>query len=660
MPRYRQGEARWVHAACVAGAYLVFVATLFTLQLGAGLSLPVPLAVAAPPLVYAALAMLLLREASFVRRFSWLGSACVVHLVLGALAATELTWAGGLSLPAAFAQVFVLFPPAPALTLVATPLTLAAFGLTAPRPTRRADASARPLAPVRAKVPVPTARATRSASDAATAAVPTPRVATATFGGFAAPVPPSSAPVSPPAVPTAAVAAPAPPEPAPVVPVLPTAAPAVARPSKAARRADDGMVRVSFARIAAQLPAGAFVLPFERLGESLREPHLVLVPRRVVLSQMRDGAVAITWAHISSQFPDLALGMSDDEFRKQYPDLQLWLPMDEIVSQLPAGSVPGAPAPEPDRVETPLTMPSNGAPTAAIVPAPISAPVPAAAVPPISAPVPAAAVPPISAPVPAAAARPLSMAVPATAAPRRTELPGREVTSQIAACFSAAGTFEVIADHILDSVVVTLVEPTLAREAVTTAAAPLLRALANASADVITLRTEHAVVVLGVAATPIVVAAPMPGAPVALLALCAARAAAAVGDGAPSVPSPAPRALEPVSVEPRVVAAARALRSLGAVQPTVFADGSARIYVVSADGGEDKAVALLALNVCDALGDGGDLGRPHAVVFRRGTTYTLVRPLAGSVGVLAATGVLTRPGRLLREADRAAAVLEAR
>ena len=636
MPRYRQGEARWVHAACVAGAYLVFVATLFTLQLGAGLSLPVPLAVAAPPLVYAALAMLLLREASFVRRLSWLGSACVVHLGLGALAATELTWAGGLSLPVALAQVFVLFPPAPALTLVATPLTLAAFGLTATRPTRRADASARPLAPVRAKVPVPTARAARSASDAATAAVRTPRVATATFGGFAAPVPPSSAPVSPLAVPTAAVAAPAPPAPAPVVPVLPTAAPGVARPSKAARRADDGMVRVSFARIAAQLPAGAFVLPFERLGESLREPHLVLVPRRVVLSQMRDGAVAITWAHISSQFPDLALGMSDDEFRKQYPDLQLWLPMDEIVSQLPAGSVPGAPAPEPDRVETPLTMASNGVPTAAIVPAPISAP------------------------VPAAAARPLSMAVPAAAAPRRTELPGREVTSQIAACFSAAGTFEVIADHILDSVVVTLVEPTLAREAVMTAAAPLLRALANASADVITLRTEHAVVVLGVAATPIVVAAPMPGAPVALLALCAARAAAAVGDGAPSLPSPAPRALEPVSVEPRVVAAARALRSLGAVQPTVFADGSARIYVVSADGGEGKAVALLALNVCDALGDGGDLGRPHAVVFRRGTTYTLVRPLAGSVGVLAVTGVLTRPGRLLREADRAAAVLEAR
>lgn len=644
MARYRQGETRWVHAACVAGAYLVFVATLFTLQLGAGLSLPVPLAVAAPPLVYAALAMLLLREASFVRRLSWLGSACVVHLLLGALAATELSWAGGLSLPAALAQVFVLFPPAPALTLVATPLTLATFGLTATRPTRRADASARPLA--RAKLPMPPARATRSPSEAATATVPTPRVATATFG-FGAPVPPSPAPVSSPAVPTAAVVALAPPAPAPVVPALPTAAPGVARPSRAARRADDGMVRVSFARIAAQLPAGAFVLPFERLGESLREPHLVLVPRRVVLSQMRDGAVGITWAHISSQFPDLALGMSDDEFRKQYPDLQLWLPMDEIVSQLPAGSVPGAPAPEPERVETPLTMSSDGVPTA-IAPAPISTPVPAAAV------------PPISTPVPAAPAPPLSMPVPAPAAPRRAELPGREVTSQIAACFSAAGTFEVIAERILDSAVVTLVEPTLAREAATAAAAPLLRALANASADVITLRTEHAVVVLAVASTPIVVAAPMPGAPVALLALCAARAAAAVGDGARSLPSPARRALEPVSVEPRVVEAARALRSLGAVQPTVFADGPARIYVVSADGGEDKAVALLALNVCDALGDGGDLGRPQAVVFRRGTTYTLVRPLAGSAGVLAATGVLTRPGRLLREADRAAAVLEAR
>ena len=98
-------------------------------------------------------------------------------------------------------------------------------------------------------------------------------------------------------------------------------------------------------------------------------------------------------------------------------------------------------------------------------------------------------------------------------------------------------------------------------------------------------------------ATPIVVAARLPGAPVALLALRAARAAAATGDGAPRLPAPARRALESIRVDARVAAAAQALRSCGAVEPTVFADGPARVYVVGAGGGDDEAVGALALNV---------------------------------------------------------------
>ena len=578
MPRYRQRETRGVHAASVAGGYLVVVAGLFTLQLGAGLNVPVSVAVSAPPLVYAALAMVVLREAPFARRLSWVGSACVAHVALGVLAAAELTWAGGLSLPAALAQAFVLFPPALLLTLVATPLTLAAFGVTSSKRGRRADPAQRPAAPVRTKPLPPPVRVAKPA--------------------------PSPVAVAPASV------------------VAPPAA-AVVRPSKPPRRGDDGMVRVSFARIAAQLPAEAFVLPFERLSESLREPHVVFVPRRVVLSQMHNGAVAITWAHIASQFPDLALRMSDEEFRKQYPDLTLWLPMEELASQLPAASAPGAPAVEADRVAT--------------------AP---------------AAVPPISNGLVNRVGAPAS-AIPVAPLPSRVELVDRDTVNGVVACFNGIGTFEAATERIADTTVVALAEPGLRRDAVDACAAPLVRSLASAPADVITLRTERAVVVLAVAPTPIVVAARLPGAPVALLAQRAARAAATVGRGAPSVPSRAHRALEPVGVDDTFAQAAQVVRSLGVVDPTVFADGPARVYVVSTGGGDDKAAAALALELCEALGAGGELGRPRAVLFQRGGhVHTLVRPLARG-GVLAVTGTVTRPGRLLREVERAATLLEA-
>jgi hypothetical protein len=614
MARYRRSERRWVYAASIAGAYLVCVASLFTLQLGAGLSLPISVAVSAPPVVYAALAMLLLRNAPFVRRLSWVGAACVIHLALGVLAATELAWAGGLWLPTALAQVFVLFPPAPALTLVATPLVLAAFGLTASKPTPRVEAAApRQTPPPRPRPLTPPARVGKGVAEAARPAAPVARVATPP-----APVV-SAAPASP-----APASAPAPAVPAAPLPVAaPTsvAAPATRAP-KPARAADDGMVRVPFARIAAQLPAEAFVLPFERLSESLREPHTLLVPRRVVLSHVGAGGVAITWGHIASQFPDLALGVSDDEFRKQYPDLRLILPIEELASQLPPGTVLPASAPQPEWATTPVVAPPPVAPS-----------------------------PPPQAPA-------VSPPVPPMSAPPRVELVSREALSRIVACFSGVGSFEAAAERVADSTVVALVEPGLPRAAATASAGRLLPFMVAAPSDVVTVRTERAVLILAAATLPIVVAARRPGAPVALLALRAVRAAAAGADGVANAVSPPRRALEPVSVEGRVAEAARELRSFGTVEPTVFADGPLRVYVFNGDGGDDKALGALALDLCDALGDGGDLGRLRAVVMRRGGEHTVVRPLTDAAGVLAVTGPVTRPGRILGDVDRASTVLE--
>ena len=624
MARYRQSDRRWVQAALVAGAYLVCVASLFTLQLGIGLNVPISVAVAAPPVVYAALAMLLLRQAPFVRRLSWVGGACVVHVVLGVLAATELAWTGGLSLPGALAQVFVLFPPAPALTLVATPLTLAAFGLTASKPTAEMEtAPSRQTSPARPRPATPSAHAGRGVAETTRSAATTARVAVSTSSASTAPTvtTPVAVTPAPPAAPPSVVTAPsvaaAPPVPAPPM----SATPPANRVPKPARASDDAMVRVPFARIAAQLPADAFVLPFERLSESLREPHMVLIPRRVVLSQMRDGGVAITWSHIASQFPDLALGMSDDEFRKQYPDLRLVLPLEELATQLPAGTVPPAAAPQHESTATPAVAPLPVAPS----------PPPEPAVP--------RPRPPIS-------------------TPSRAELVDGQALSRIVAAFNGVGNFEAAPERLAESTVVALVEPGLPRQIATASAGRLLSLMAAAPSDVVTVRTERAVLILAAGAVPIVVAARRPGAAVALLSLRAVRAAAAGTSGAASIAPPPRRALEPVRIGDRVADAAQAIRSFGRVEPTVFADGASRVYVFSGGRGDDKALAALALGVCEAAGDGSELGRLQAVVLRRGAEHTVVRPLTGAAGVLAVTGPVTRPGRILGDVERAAAVLE--
>ena len=171
------GGDRWLRAAGVARAYLVSVATLFMLQIGDAVRVPIAFAVAAPPLVYAALSMVLLREASPIRRVSWIGEACLVHLLLGLLAALEVMIAGGLPLSSGLAQIFVLFAPAPALTLLATPLVLAPFvgHLTTPPQTSRAE-----VAPPRPAPPSPPS-----------ASRPKPFTRAAGAGAFAPPATPS-------------------------------------------------------------------------------------------------------------------------------------------------------------------------------------------------------------------------------------------------------------------------------------------------------------------------------------------------------------------------------------------------------------------------------------------------------------------------------------
>jgi len=684
MARYRQTDTRWIRGSCVGGAYLVGVAVLFTLQVGAAIVVPLPLAVSAPPLVYAALSILLMPGAPFVRRLAWVGGACLVHVLLGTLASMQLMWAGGLSAVSALSQVFVLFAPAPALTLLATPVVLTSFGLKPSSPTSRME-----TVPARADGPSPrgesatprqaagpaSPRATSFAREArgrngaiAPRAVATPPVvpsAPPSNPAFARPSAPSagaaSAPTSMPGVVSApSVAAPVT---SPVAPATIREVPSVevrrpARRGSPAPSVDDVMVRVSFDRIAPQLPAEAFVLPFERLGESLKEPQVLLVPRRVVLAQMREGGIAIDWATVAPQFPELALGISEAEFRYRYRDLKLSLPLDEVLSQLPPDTVPLVSAVV--NAEGLETVPPRASPPRTVSPADLATSFAGApTLPPVAAVAAAPTVPaPLVAPaVPTPPAVVLATPVDAPAPARAAEPVDREIVRRAVACFGGVGTFEAAGERIGATTLVTLVAPSLSHAAVASSAARLAGFLAAGPGELVTVRTTRAVLVLAAATTPIVVAARRPGAPVALLELRAARAAAAVGDAPPTTPPT--RSLKLLTVDDRVDGAGQALTSFGFVEPTVFGDGAARVYVFSVPGGDARPVGALALGVCEAFREGGaDLGRLVSVVFRRGGERTLVRPLGNGGAVLAAAGPVTRPGRLHRDAERAATVLE--
>jgi hypothetical protein len=95
------------------------------------------------------------------------------------------------------------------------------------------------------------------------------------------------------------------------------------------------VVRVSFNRVVAQIPAGAFRLPLDRMATSLLEPGYLLIPQRLVLAQLAEGLVRVGWEVVGEQFPRHLLTMTDQEIATQLSDGQLVLPLDELVPQLP-------------------------------------------------------------------------------------------------------------------------------------------------------------------------------------------------------------------------------------------------------------------------------------------------------------------------------------
>jgi len=161
------------------------------------------------------------------------------------------------------------------------------------------------------------------------------------------------------------------------------------------------------------------------------------------------------------------------------------------------------------------------------------------------------------------------------------------------------------------------------------------------------------------------------GGPVAMLELVSVRTARAMGElDVPMTPvAPLPSvATTPVSGNNGhgpVDEVARALAAFGPVASSVAeADGTApSVYVFAGHAQNELAGAARAVHEALVRGHDADrLGRLESIVLRRGRERTVVRPLRdhnGTPVIFAAAGDVALPGRALRAAAQAAALLEA-
>lgn len=429
--RTRVRVSRSLRAVAVGLAAAAGSTALFEADLGRSLLLSSTMVAGVPPVLYLLLAFALLRGAPFGRCLGWAVAACGIYAGLGLASGVTLSLTHPMSMEGALRRSLWSFAPAPFIHLLAAPLVLLAWRsrVVPLRITLRAAPQPTPLV---ARVPAPPLPAatpdwdsvlqvpttSQWSSRAGAAMFERPNRERAASPDPVAPVEPTPALPPVPAAPPAPVTAPAPapmvaavtapvevpPPPRPVVMVSPApppppppppprpmvAAPAASpRVEESAPVAQEPVVRVPFERVADQLPPDVFTLPPARLGESLHEPHVLLIPRRLVLPQLGEGAVEIPWTLVDGQFPDLAFAMPQTEVRRRFPDWVISLPMDEVVRQVgmdafrvqspaadlsdigdfPAPFNPGPPEPE----ETPAPEPA-----AAAEPAPPRAPAPIA------------------------------------------------------------------------------------------------------------------------------------------------------------------------------------------------------------------------------------------------------------------------------------------
>lgn len=146
-------------------------------------------------------------------------------------------------------------------------------------------------------------------------------------------------------------------------------------------------VKVSFGRIVADLPVGAFLVPLEEVGEHMHHPDALLIPQSVVLPQLAEGIIRVKWEVVADQFPREQLAVSDAEMAEQLAG-GIRLPIDEVIQQISpdlfmtAGPVldmrglESFPAPFQPLVSDPAPEPARPEPAAVVSPVEEDAPSP--------------------------------------------------------------------------------------------------------------------------------------------------------------------------------------------------------------------------------------------------------------------------------------------
>ena len=698
-----------------------------------------------PPVFYVLVGLVSVRPLSVWRVIVATGAMCGVHAALVMATGALFVIPDLVDYGAAVAFSLWGSPAVTMLQLTAAPLVLARLRplIVAPRPgsrgapARRVDApgsasastavreaaapTGTPSREISAPAPHPaagTARATAVTGAQLTAKAP------AVTASRPAPVvrePVAASPTAAPRVAPLVISAGATPfaTSAPVVRVDATASPAAQPVRRALVEPAEPMVRVTFSRLADQLPVEMFARGRKGLSDMLRPGVSLFVPRGLLLPHLAEGVAPVKWKIVADQFPRDELVLTDAEIAERLPEGSLRLPLDEVLPQIPAellalskqavsGSRSGVethevqefhvqelaalvlePAKpevaepdeaepdevETDEVETDETEPDEAEPEAAeqevaeIEVADVSeAEIEPAALTPVAS---APAVPALVAPAPAVAAPRLSREANGIAVPHGRTAEARRIATLLAPVMNG---LEIGERDGAGTPLVTAIAPTLSDDTVVATVLQVVPWLSDPRlpepVSQATLAASEATIVLTPFGSPggdaLLVAAVASRGSLARLERLSRSAAgeppgAARNGAQASEDSDPAHELRAAVVPPSMRELAGSLTAFGPVAPAVLRDsaGLFRVCLFGPGALEPAPLAQLARDLFGAL-EGTRIGPVTSVTLRLGTHRLVVRSLGSSAGqttLLVVVGPMARPGLARIELDRAAKVI---